>query len=158
MCDVKLVKLREIDVKKYVFKRALKEAAIKNTTQNLEDCRMDKIQELNNVLMLKKFWSVEFEVVLNESEEDDSEQSNPRKQERRRSSCKYCKVEEEKVKKIMDKIMDSEKNLDFQIIRERNDQEYHSDHSTSSKIAQRSSMINNLITIPKLYCMSTNFR
>ena len=55
MCDVKLVKLREIDVKKYVFKRALKEAAIKNTTQNLEDCRMDKIQELNNVLMLKKF-------------------------------------------------------------------------------------------------------
>ena len=51
MCDVKLVKLREIDVKKYVFKRALKEAAIKNTTQNLEDCRMDKIQELNNVLI-----------------------------------------------------------------------------------------------------------
>ena len=51
MCDVKLVKLREIDVKKYVFKRALKEAAIKNTTQNLEDWRMDKIQELNNVLI-----------------------------------------------------------------------------------------------------------
>ena len=42
MCDVKLVKLREIDVKKYVFKRALKEAVIKNTTQNLEDWRMDK--------------------------------------------------------------------------------------------------------------------
>ena len=42
MCDVKLVKLREIDVKKYVFKRALKETVIKNTTQNLEDWRMDK--------------------------------------------------------------------------------------------------------------------
>ena len=42
MCDVKLVKLREIDVKKYVFKRTLKEAVIKNTTQNLEDWRMDK--------------------------------------------------------------------------------------------------------------------
>ena len=56
MCDVKLVKLREIDVKKYVFKRALKEAAIKNTTQNLEDWRMDKIRELNNFITM--FWSM----------------------------------------------------------------------------------------------------
>ena len=89
MCDVKLVKLREIDVKKYVFKRALKEAAIKNTTQNLEDCRMDKIQELNNVLMLKKFWSVEFGVVLIESEEDDS--SGLRANAQKFSSCQMRK-------------------------------------------------------------------
>ena len=74
MCDVKPVKLREIDVKKYVFKRALKEAAIKNTTQNLEDCRMDKIQELNNVLIdaEKNSDRSSFGVVLIESEEDDS--------------------------------------------------------------------------------------
>ena len=68
MCDVKLVKLREIDVKKYVFKRALKEVAIKNTTQNLEDWRMD------NALIdaEKNSDRTSFGVVLIESEEDDS--------------------------------------------------------------------------------------
>ena len=91
MCDVKLVKLREIDVKKYVFKRTLKEAVIKNTTQNLEDWRMDKNTRVEQCSdrCWKKFWSDEFGVVLIESEEDDS--SGLRANAQKFSSCQMRK-------------------------------------------------------------------
>ena len=52
MCDVKLIKLREIDVKKYVFKTSFERNG--DQEYHSEFGRLEngqKIQELNNVLI-----------------------------------------------------------------------------------------------------------